>query len=305
MLVSIFVVQKTKISFPSSQKRFFFVFLMSLFITSLNSGSNGNCYYIGNSEEAVLIDAGISCRETEKRMARLGLSMSRVKAIFISHEHTDHIAGVVTLANKYQLPVYISTGTHFYSGLTLELSLIKPLLPYAPVTIGDLVITAFPKLHDAAEPHSFIVNDSKVKVGVFTDIGKPCEHVIRNFKECHAAFLEANYDEEMLAQGSYPRHLKNRISGGKGHLSNAQALLLFRMHRAPHLNHLLLAHLSKNNNHPQLVEDLFKQYAGNTTIAVAGRYKETPIYCIKNTTVAVTMPVVKIVKPKPEQLSLF
>jgi len=252
-----------------------------------------------------LIDAGISCRETEKRMERLGLSMQTVKAIFISHEHTDHISGLAALAKKYQLPVYISVGTHFYSGIQIEASLIQPLLPYKPVMVGELTVTAFPKLHDAAEPYSFIVNNSKVKVGVITDIGKPCEHVIRNFKECNAAFLEANYDEEMLEQGGYPRHLKNRISGGKGHLSNAQALLLFRMHRAPHLSHLLLSHLSKNNNHPQLVEDLFKQYAGNTTIAVAGRYKETPVYCVNDTSGIVVKPVIKVVKPRPEQLSLF
>src|SRR4051794_29684844 len=99
---------------------------MALFITSLNSGSNGNCYYIGNSEEAVLVDAGISCRETEKRMQRLGLSMNKVKAIFISHEHTDHTSGVTTLAKKYQLPVYITTGTHFHSSLSVEATLIKP-----------------------------------------------------------------------------------------------------------------------------------------------------------------------------------
>jgi len=278
---------------------------MSLFITSLNSGSNGNCYYIGNGEEAVLIDAGISCRETEKRMQRLGLLMSTVKAIFISHEHTDHVSGLAVLAKKYQLPVYITTGTHFYSGIQIEASLVKPLLAYEPVTVGELTITAFPKLHDAAEPHSFVVHNSKVKVGVFTDIGKPCEHVIRNFKECNAAFLEANYDEVMLERGSYPQHLKNRIRGGKGHLSNAQALLLFRMHKASYFSHLLLSHLSKNNNHPQLVEDLFKQYAGNTTIAVAGRYKETPVYCVSNNTSIIAKPVIKIVKPRPEQLSLF
>ena len=278
---------------------------MALFITSLNSGSNGNCYYIGNSEEAVLIDAGISCRETEKRMQRLGLSINKVKAIFISHEHTDHISGVATLAKKYQLPVYITVGTHINSGISISAPLLNPLLAYAPVNIGTLTITAFPKLHDAAEPHSFVVHNSEVKIGVFTDIGKPCEHVISNFKECNAAFLEANYDEVMLEQGSYPIHLKNRIRGGKGHLSNSQALLLFRMHRAPYMSHLLLSHLSKNNNHPQLVEDLFKPYAGNTTIAVAGRYQETPLYCVSNNTGFIAKPVIKIVKQKPQQLSLF
>jgi len=252
-----------------------------------------------------LIDAGISCRETEKRMQRLGLCMAKVKAVFISHEHSDHISGLAVLAKKHELPVYITTGTHFYSGVQLSTTLIQPLFSYQPVTIGELTITAFPKFHDAAEPHSFIIHNSKVRVGVFTDIGKPCEHVIRNFKDCHAVFLEANYDDVMLEQGSYPQHLKNRIRGGKGHLSNAQALLLFRMHRAPYLSHLLLSHLSKNNNHPQLVEDLFKQYAGNTTIAVAGRFKETPVYCIDNNSNYIVKPAIKVVKQKPEQLSLF
>jgi phosphoribosyl 1,2-cyclic phosphodiesterase len=278
---------------------------MSLFITSLNSGSNGNCYYVGNSEEAVLIDAGISCRETEKRMVRLGLTMNKVKAIFISHEHTDHISGVATLSKKYQLPVYITTGTHFYSGIRLDAPLVKPLLAYECVNVGELTISAFPKLHDAAEPHSFVVHNSQVKIGVFTDIGKPCEHVIRNFKECHAAFLEANYDEVMLEQGNYPQHLKNRIRGGKGHLSNKQALALFTAHKAPYMSHLLLSHLSKNNNHPQLVEDLFTPYAGNTTIAIAGRYKETPLYCVSSTASIVAKPVAKVIEPKPVQLSLF
>lgn len=296
---------KAKISFTASQKAFFFVPLMSLFITSLNSGSNGNCYYIGNSEEAVLIDAGLSCRETEKRMGRLGLSMDRVKAVFISHEHSDHIAGLAVLAKKYRLPVYISTGTHFNSGISIDATQLNNLVPYEAVTVGNLTVTAFPKLHDAAEPHSFVVYNQKVKVGIFTDIGKPCEHVIRNFKDCHAAFLEANYDEVMLEQGSYPRHLKNRIRGGKGHLSNAQALLLFRMHKAPYMSHLLLAHLSKNNNHPQLAEDLFKQYAGNTTIAVAGRYKETPVYCIQDTASRIIKYKAPALLTRPQQLSLF
>src|SRR6188768_1678914 len=101
------------------QKRFS-LHLMSLYITSLNSGSNGNCYYIGNDREAILVDAGISCKETEKRMHRLGLSMDKVKAIFISHEHTDHIKGVQVISKKYQLPVYITNDTLLHGGLSLH-----------------------------------------------------------------------------------------------------------------------------------------------------------------------------------------
>jgi phosphoribosyl 1,2-cyclic phosphodiesterase len=256
---------------------------MCLFITSLNSGSNGNCYYIGNNEEAILVDAGISCRETEKRMTRLGLPMSKVKAIFVSHEHSDHIRGIPVLAKKFNLPVYITPGTLMHSGSMIDLQHVHHLKEFETVTIGDLNITSFPKVHDAAEPHSFIISCRDVKVGVFTDLGVVCDQLIRHFAQCHAAFLEANYDEEMLANGGYPYHLKRRISGGKGHLSNKQALDLFLTHRPAHMTHLLLAHLSKNNNDPQLVEDLFKNCADGVHVVVASRHEETPVYYIDGT----------------------
>ena len=230
---------------------------MSLFIASLNSGSNGNCYYVGNSSGAVLIDAGISCRETEVRMRRLHLQMQTVKAVFISHEHADHIQGLSVLAKKYKLPVYITEATLRNCGDIIKNTIpINPFTPHQPVQVGSLFITAFPKQHDAAEPHSFIITDEDVTIGVFTDIGTPCYHVIHYFKQCHAAFLEANYDEAMLAQGRYPYHLKKRISGTHGHLSNSQALELFIRHGPPFMSHLFLSHLSKENNHPQLVEGL-------------------------------------------------
>jgi phosphoribosyl 1,2-cyclic phosphodiesterase len=255
---------------------------MALFITSLNSGSNGNCYYVGNHNEAVLVDVGISCRETEKRMLRLGLNIKKVKAIFISHEHSDHIRGLTVLAKKYQLPVYITPATMQYGRLFLDEHLIKPFSGYQPVQIGGLSVMAFPKFHDAAEPHSFVVSCNEVKVGVFTDIGAPCEHLIKHFKQCHAAFLEANYDEQMLAQGSYPYHLKRRISGGRGHLSNRQALELFVTHKPLFMSHLLLSHLSKDNNCPTLARNLFMQHAGGTEVIIASRYEETPVYAIQN-----------------------
>src|SRR5215831_6196152 len=131
---------------------------MCLYIASLNSGSNGNCYYIGNDNEAVLIDAGISCRETEKRMKRLGLPMNRVKAIFVSHEHIDHISGLPVLSKKFQLPVYITSNTLQFSGLALEQHLINSFCAYQMVKIGELSVMAFPKFHDACDPHSFIVS---------------------------------------------------------------------------------------------------------------------------------------------------
>ncbi|MEO7212549.1 MBL fold metallo-hydrolase [Mucilaginibacter sp.] len=252
---------------------------MPVFIASLNSGSNGNCYYVGNEHEAVLVDAGISCRETEKRMTRLGLSMQKIKAIFISHEHSDHIRGLGVLARKYKLPVYVTDGTGHYCGDVPD-ELCIGLHAYAPIRIGSLEVTAFPKHHDAVEPHSFMITDGDVRIGVFTDIGAPCEHLIRHFGQCHAAFLEANYDEEMLAAGRYPFFLKRRITGGKGHLSNRQALQMFIDYKPHYMSHLLLAHLSKDNNDPELARQLFLPHAGTTHVSVASRYSESEVYCI-------------------------
>jgi len=274
---------------------------MSLFITSLNSGSNGNCYYIGNDTEAVLIDAGLSCKETERRMARLGLMMNKVRAVFISHEHTDHIKGLSVLARKYQLPVYITPKTYFGSRLDLPQHLVYSFASTQAVTIGTLTITAFPKFHDAADPYSFLVAQQGIRIGIFTDIGVVCDQLKLHFRQCHAAFLEANYDEEMLDKGPYPYHLKARIKGGKGHLSNKQALELFMDCKPEYMSHLLLAHLSKDNNCPDLAQAMFAASAGNTQVTVASRFNETPVYeiCDYKKTVAP----IRIFEPV--QLSLF
>jgi len=259
---------------------------MSLFITSLNSGSNGNCYYVGNDQEAVLVDVGISCKEVELRMKRLAISLGKVKAIFISHEHGDHIKGVQTLSKKYNIPVYITSATLNNSHLVLENVLIKSFKPYEKIIVGNLIVTPFPKRHDASDPFSFVVEGNGVKIGVLTDIGSVCEHVIDNFKQCHAAFLEANYDEHLLEKGSYPYHLKSRIRSDKGHLSNRQALQLFVNHKHQLMSHLILSHLSKDNNCPMLVKDIFTQHAQNTEVIVASRFQETEIFHITDNTLA-------------------
>lgn len=256
---------------------------MSLYIASINSGSNGNCYYVGNDREAVLIDAGISCRETEKRMKRLGLPIENIKAIFVSHEHGDHITGVPALSKKYRLPVYITASTFSSSNIPLEAELRKDFSSENPVAIGELHITPFIKFHDASDPHSFLISYQGIHVGVFTDIGMACEKLVHHFSQCHAAFLEANYDTAMLEKGNYPYHLKKRISGGQGHLSNYQALQLFLAHRPAYMSHLILSHLSKNNNNPELVASLFHAHKKDTHIVIASRYRETEVYHITST----------------------
>lgn len=255
---------------------------MALYFSSLNSGSNGNCYYIGNEEEAVLVDVGISCRELEKRMLRSGLELKKVKAIFISHEHSDHIRGVHVLSRKYQIPVYITSDTHKSGSVFLQEGLAQSFSAYQKIAIGNLEVTAFPKSHDAADPHSFIVCENSITIGVLTDIGVVCDHVKENFNQCHAVFLEANYDTRMLDEGLYPYYLKERIKSDKGHLSNHQALELFINHKAEHLSHLILSHLSKENNSPQTVLETFLPHAGNVELVVASRYEETKVFCISS-----------------------
>jgi len=278
---------------------------MPLQIASLNSGSNANCYYIGNKNEAVLIDAGLSCRETDKRMKRLGLDIALVKAIFISHEHADHIAGLAVLSKKYKLPVYITQNTLRNCNFEIGKDLVFSFIHSKPVSIGELSIIPFIKSHDANDPHSFIVSNSTVHVGVITDIGYACKHVIKHFKLCDAVFLESNYCEQMLENGSYPLHLKKRISSKKGHLSNDQALALFLKHKPENLQLLILSHLSQNNNRPEIVNKLFTQHAGGVRVIVASRHKETELFNIERDQILRAARAFKKLKENKAQLSLF
>jgi phosphoribosyl 1,2-cyclic phosphodiesterase len=250
------------------------------------------------------VDAGISCRETEIRMKRLGLDISKLKAIFISHEHKDHISGITVLSKKYKLPVYITEGTQKNGKVSLERKLVQRFSANEIIKVGGLTITGFQKNHDAEDPHSFVVSSGPIKIGVFTDIGIVCEKVMHHFKQCNAVFLEANYDEQMLQDGNYPYFLKQRITDGRGHLSNTQALELFQNHKPSYMSHLILSHLSKNNNSPELVRQLFSKYAAGTHVTIASRDRETEIFHINNTANSPHLGKKKMPAKQP-QLSLF
>ncbi|RYZ18727.1 MAG: MBL fold metallo-hydrolase [Chitinophagaceae bacterium] len=275
---------------------------MALDVCSLNSGSNGNCYYIGNGTEAVLVDAGLSCRETERRMLSRNLDIKKVKGILISHEHTDHIKGIERLSARHNIPVYLTQKTLRYSRLQLSSELVQTFSHGVECNIGSFTITPFKKFHDAIDPHSFLVSCYNVTIGVFTDIGKCCGEVESNFSKCHAVFLESNYDEEMLHNGSYPYHLKKRISGGFGHLSNVQAVELFTKYRSPYLTHVFLSHLSRENNCPDTALNTFLPHCKQTKVVVASRDMPSDVFNIlPNNGISST----KKQSPPPRQLSIF
>lgn len=272
---------------------------MALYYASINSGSNGNAYYVGNARHAVLIDAGLACRTMEARLQELGLDVKKLRAIFISHEHSDHIRGVNVFAKKHALPVYISGGSYRGSSIQLPTSQLHIIKGEGSIGIADLQIHFFSKSHDAQEPHSFTISHLHTTVGVFTDIGQPCKQVQVHFHQCHAAFLESNYDEDMLQNGSYPFVLKKRISSAIGHLSNTQALELFLHHASPGLQHLVLSHLSKENNSPAAAAATFAPHSHRTKITVASRERASELFFVSATHLQ------KTAKPVGKQITLF
>ncbi|MDR1172471.1 MAG: MBL fold metallo-hydrolase [Bacteroidales bacterium] len=251
-------------------------------ICALASGSNGNCYYIGNSANAVLIDAGISCRQVLSRMAAKNLDPAKVKAVFVSHEHTDHCSGIKVLGKKLGIPVYMTSRTCDRILPDQQATDTQKFAPGDTITIGNLAIHSFLKKHDAAEPCSFRIEHEGISVGVFTDIGLSCNRVHHHLSQCHALFLESNYDEEMLWTGSYPYFLKARISSDYGHLSNHQAMELLRQYHHPALQVVLLSHLSAENNRPEIAVSAFDELRTRFTIEVTDRYAASKVYTVKH-----------------------
>jgi len=221
---------------------------------SLGSGSRGNATLVETASTLVMVDCGFSCRETERRMARLGRSPDELSALLVTHEHGDHIRGVPVLARKYGLPVWSTNGT----GLLLQEEVLPALHRFdahAGMAFGDLEIHPYTVPHDAREPCQFVFSDGTLRLGVLTDTGRITAHICEALDRCDALLLECNHDPVMLAQGPYSSHLKARVGGPLGHLSNAQAAELLGRIDTTRLQHVVAAHLSDKNNHPELARD--------------------------------------------------
>lgn len=224
-------------------------------VSVLASGSSGNCFYIGTDKGDILIDAGISCKQISQRLEQIGKSMDNIKGIFVTHEHVDHISGIEVLSRRYNVPIFINRGT--LGNSYLDMGNIQLIKRNDEIDFNGLKISSFSKCHDAADPVSYLIKNGSKKISVITDIGCCCENVIESVKESDLIILESNHDLNMLKNGPYPYFLKKKISSTKGHLSNYESALLVLEFGNKRLQHVLLSHLSLNNNTPELAMKTF------------------------------------------------
>lgn len=249
-------------------------------VCALASGSNGNCYYIGNGEEAVLIDAGISRRQVLKRMKEVKLDIRKVKAVFISHEHADHIRGLRVLCDMQDVPGYLTETTMNKARKDTHPKRLKLFKPGESVQIGTMTVHTFAKQHDAVDPCSFRVEVNGQQVGVMTDIGAACDNVKAHLSQCHVVFLESNYDERLLEEGPYPYYLKQRVASERGHLSNDQAVELVKELQDSPLKTIFLSHISADNNRPELALKAFEHVSDKYEVLPTSRYAPTEVFTL-------------------------
>lgn len=224
----------------------------------LASGSRGNSTLVEIGGCRLLIDAGLSGIEIERRLATIGLAGEDLHGILVTHEHHDHVGGVGPLARRYQLPVFIDKQTHALLPKIGTLDKLHHFIPGETFNFRSLSISPFSITHDAVNPVGFTIAAEEGKIGFVTDLGLPTRLVINQLQKCRILILEANHDEQMLQEGSYPWSIKQRIGSRHGHLSNSESCLLLEEICWHGLEAVFLAHLSEENNCPDLAEQSFR-----------------------------------------------
>jgi phosphoribosyl 1,2-cyclic phosphodiesterase len=224
---------------------------------SLGSGSSGNALVIeslsGTTTSRVLVDCGFSQRELQTRLARVGLAVGDLDAIFLTHEHADHVGTALTLPRRHGIPLWTSRGTWRALGEpTLPQGMLRCARDGEEIVVGDLQLRPFTVPHDALEPLQLSCTDGQRRLGVLTDAGSSTAHLLAELQRCDALVLECNHDRTMLAQSRYPASLKARIDGPHGHLANDTAAQILAQCRHAGLRHVVAAHLSEHNNRPVL-----------------------------------------------------
>lgn len=233
---------------------------MGVSVSLLASGSRGNSALIATAQTRILLDAGISCRETFKRLKSLGEDPHQLSAILITHEHSDHVYGLMTLAKKLSVPVFMTGATHHAWSRSLrndlgeapQLSRLELFCAGRHLQIGDIAITPFTIPHDAADPVGFVFRAEGVKLAFATDLGYLPPNVCDHLSGCDVLVMESNHDLEMLRGGPYPWSVKQRVMSRVGHLSNDSLADFFASDYDGRAAYIVLAHLSEQNNHPEL-----------------------------------------------------
>ncbi|MFN8007127.1 MAG: MBL fold metallo-hydrolase [Terriglobia bacterium] len=258
---------------------------MAIKISVLASSSSGNCTFIATSRVRILLDAGISPTQIRKRLHSIGESLDQLDAVVVSHEHTDHVNGLTSLLNKKNIPVYIARDTLEAISPRVICERVEFIKAGQDFWIQDLSIHAFSIPHDATNPLGFCFEAEGVRIGHVTDLGYLTELVIQRLKGCDAMVLESNHDLEMLKVGPYPWPLKQRIMSRHGHLSNDVVGRFLTGEFDGAARHIVLAHLSENNNHPDIVRMVAAQALEPRgfdleNLHVASKSAPSPMICL-------------------------
>ena len=260
-------------------------------ICSIASGSSGNCIYAGSDSTHILIDAGISGKRISEGLSAIGISPAQISAIFVTHEHSDHIKGLGVMSRKYRIPIYASELTwnkikeSTLCGIIDE-TLFNRIVPDQNFVINDITVHPFRTQHDAVDPLCYTLSKNGRKISVATDLGCYNEYILGKIAGSDILFIEANHDIEMLQNGSYPVFLKKRILGEKGHLANNTTVRLISEICHENLKCVVLGHLSRENNDPRIAHDSVKVEIDSFTLktgqqiklAVAEREKSSEVF---------------------------
>lgn len=250
---------------------------------SLQSGSSGNCIYVETGGVKLLFDAGITGVQAEERLAAHGRDIRDVQGVIISHDHSDHASHAGVFQRKYGLPLYVTPRTLAAASSRCSLGRLKDVRHFSSsglIRFGDIIVQAFPTPHDSEDGAVFVVNSGGKRLGVMTDLGHVFRDLVQIVAGLDAIFLESNYDPEMLDKGPYPAYLKHRIRGPRGHISNAEsAELLRRAAAGGKLKWACLAHLSEQNNHPDVALRTHRRVVPpGLVLHTASRYAVSPLF---------------------------
>jgi phosphoribosyl 1,2-cyclic phosphodiesterase len=266
---------------------------MGVSVSVLASGSRGNTAVVESSRARILVDAGISCRETFKRLKLAGLEPKSLFAILITHEHSDHVYGLATLAKKLDIPVFMTGATHQTwarslrddAGQLPKLAKLEIFSAGRQFQIADITVTPFTIPHDAADPVGFTFRAEGAKIAFATDLGYMPASVRDHLRRCDVLIIESNHDVEMLRVGPYPWSVKQRVMSRVGHLSNDSLAQFFAEDYDGGASHIVLAHLSEQNNHPEVARRVAENALGPQQTLLQNRLmlaaQDAPTECIR------------------------